>query len=214
MITVDIEGVIMAYRNKFFLSFDYNSDVHYYWLMRAWRQDDGTKFNFYNTHDMNMSNNTNLELPIRQVLKNQLLQTKAFVILVGEKTRYLQYVHWEIEEALELHLPIICVNLNGFRHRDPIRCPSIISERLSVDINFDAVVLQHALETWPTRHNNLKQQGYSSPYYYTQNDYVRLGLGPSARDEQIQRRTKEEKGFLKKVPRWRSRLRLHNTEKL
>ncbi len=204
----------MAYRNKFYLSFDSNNDVHYYWLMRAWLQDDGTKFDFCDAHDINMSDNTNLELPIRQVLKNQLLQSKAFVILIGERTRYLQFVRWEIEETLELHLPIICVNLNGFRHRDPIRCPSIISEKLSVHINFDAVVLQHALETWPARHTSLKQEGNSSPYYYTQNDYVKLGLGTTDKEMQNQRCANKEKGFLKKVPRWGSRLRLQNTEKL
>ena len=204
----------MAYRNKFYLSFDSNTDVHYYWLMRAWLQDDGTKFDFCDAHDMNMSYNTNLELPIRHVLKNQILQTKVFVILIGERTRHLQFVRWEIEEALELNLPIICVNLNGFRHRDPIRCPSIISESLSIHINFDAVVLQHALETWPIRHASLKQEGNSNPYYYTQNNYVKLGLDTSDKEMQIQRRVKKEKGFLKKVPQWRSRLRLQNTNKL
>lgn len=196
MIVGDREGAIMAYINNFFLSFDYNNDVHYYWLMRAWRQDDGTKFNFYNAHDMNMSYDANLVLPIRQVLKNRLQQTQAFVILVGERTRYLEFVRWEIEEAIGLHLPIICVNLNGFRHRDPIRCPSIISEKLSVHINFDAVVLQHALETWPIHHDSLKQRGYSSPYYYTQDDYIRLGVGASDMERQIQSRTKSEEGSM------------------
>ena len=79
----------MAYRSKFHLSYDSNNDVHYFWLMRAWKQDDGSKIDFYDAHGINMSYNSNLELPIRQVLNKQLRQTDAFVILVGENTRYI-----------------------------------------------------------------------------------------------------------------------------
>lgn len=177
-------------------------------------QDDGTKFDFCATHDISMSYNANLELPIRQVLKDQLLQTKAFVVLIGENTRYLQFVRWETEEAIGLNLPIICVNLNGFRHRDPIRCPSFIGERLSVHISFNAEVLQQTLETWPTQHDYLKKQGYSSPYYYTQNDYDKFGLNSSEMDSNGEKRNKEEDGFLKRAPKRTSHRRLQNTEKL
>ena len=46
----------------------------------------------------------------------RLKNTKIFVLLVGEKTKYLyKYVKWEIEQALSLNLPIIVVNLNGKR---------------------------------------------------------------------------------------------------
>ena len=37
----------MPYRNKTFVSFDGDSDMSYYRLMQAWRQNDGIAFNFY-----------------------------------------------------------------------------------------------------------------------------------------------------------------------
>ena len=38
----------MPYRNKAFVSFDGDTDMHYYQLMRAWTQSDHTAFGFYN----------------------------------------------------------------------------------------------------------------------------------------------------------------------
>ena len=139
----------MAYRNKFYVCFDSDNDIHYYWLMRAWKQGDGTKFNLYDAHDLNTAYNASFEEAVKRQLRARIQDTRAFVVLIGERTRYLQFVKWEIEEALALDLPIICVNLNGLRHRDLIRCPSIINDKLSVHIGFNAVILQHALKTWP-----------------------------------------------------------------
>jgi hypothetical protein len=48
--------------------------------------------------------------------------TKVFVLLVDENTRYLyKFVRWEIEQALSREVPIIAVNLNGKRSRDTDR---------------------------------------------------------------------------------------------
>ncbi len=43
----------MGYRNKTFVSFDGDNDIHYYYLMRAWKDNDNTSFNFYDAHDIN-----------------------------------------------------------------------------------------------------------------------------------------------------------------
>ena len=43
----------MAYRNKIYVSMDADSDIHYYYLMKAWKQNDVTWFNFYDAHDVN-----------------------------------------------------------------------------------------------------------------------------------------------------------------
>ena len=45
----------MAYRNKVFVSFDGDADIHYYRLMCAWKQNDRTPFNFYDAHDLTRS---------------------------------------------------------------------------------------------------------------------------------------------------------------
>ena len=192
----------MAYRNKFYVCFDSDNDIHYYWLMRAWRQDDGTKFDFYDAHDLNQTYNASFQDALKYQLRARIQNTRAFVVLIGERTHYLQFVQWEIEEALALDLPIICVNLNGLRHRDLIRCPSIIGDRISVHIDFNPVILQHALKTWPERHHSLRQQGDSSPYFYMPDDYVSLGLETSDQGSRFENPADSEDKFSKKIPLW------------
>ena len=43
----------MAYRNKVYVSMDADNDLRYYYLMKAWKQNDYSSFNFYDAHDIN-----------------------------------------------------------------------------------------------------------------------------------------------------------------
>ena len=48
----------MAYRNKTYVAFDGDKDIHYYYLMRAWKDNDNVDFNFYDAHDLNTALDT------------------------------------------------------------------------------------------------------------------------------------------------------------
>lgn len=165
----------MAYRNKTYVCFDGDTDMRYYRLMCAWKQNDNIPFNFYNAHELNFAKDSSLESSIKNQLKDRLKNSKVFVILVGEKTRYLyKFVRWEIEEALSLNLPIICVNLNGLKKMDPQRCPPIVRNELAIHTNFNAKIIQYALENWPASFERLKIENKKGPYYYKEETYMRL----------------------------------------
>lgn len=167
----------MPYRNKTFVSFDGDTDMAYYRLMQAWKQNDGMSFNFYNAHDLNIARDSSLEATIKAQLAERMRNSKVFVLLVGERTRYLfKFVRWEIEQALRRNLPIIAVNLNGTRFMDQDRCPPLIRGELAVHISFNAAIMQHALENWPASHASLRQQQKSGPYYYKAEVYREFGL--------------------------------------
>ena len=167
----------MPYRNRTYVCFDGDNDIHYYWLMKAWRQNDGISFNFFDAHDLNTARDSSLTESIRNQLRERLKISKILVVLIGEQTRYLyRFVRWEMEQALFLGLPIIGVNLNGLRQQDSERCPPVIRDELVVNVSFNAAILQHALENWPSSHRTYKQQGKSGPYYYKQSVYDGLGL--------------------------------------
>ena len=160
-----------------YVCFDGDNDINYYWLMRAWKQNDRTAFNFFDAHDLNTARDSSLEQTIKRKLKQRLLNAKTFVVLIGESTRYLyKFVRWEMEQAKSLGLPIIGVNLNGMRFQDSDTCPPVIREELAVYISFHARIMQYALETWPAKHMSLKQQGINGPYRYKPNVYAELGL--------------------------------------
>jgi hypothetical protein len=167
----------MAYRNKTYVCFDGDNDIHYYRLMLAWHQNDHTNFSLYNAHDINFARDTSQEASIKRQLRERLANTKVFVVLIGANTRYLtKFVRWEMEQALSLGLPIIGVNLNGMRQQDESRCPPTIRDELCMYISFNAAILQYALEHWPSQHLQVSASGRQGAYYYAAQFYQQLGL--------------------------------------
>jgi hypothetical protein len=167
----------MAYRNKTFVSFDGDNDMHYYRLMCAWKQNDHSNFDFYNAHDLNYARDTSTEESIKAQLRIRLQNSKIFVLLVGDKTRYLtKFVRWEIEQALARKMPIIAVNLNGKRRMDNDRCPPALRDQLAVHISFNPAIMQYALEHWPNADFEYRKKGKTGPYIYIDSTYSQLGL--------------------------------------
>ena len=167
----------MPYRNKTYVAFDADSDIRYYRLMTAWKQNDNTEFDFYNAHDLTNIWQHSTEETIKNSLRERLKNTKIFVLLVGEKTQYLyKFVRWEIEQALKMGLPIVVVNLNGKRGIDSTNCPIILRNELALHIIFNAKIIQKALEEWETLHKKYKLENKTGAFHYNENTYKSLGL--------------------------------------
>ena len=166
----------MAYHNKVYVSMDADNDLHYYRLMKAWKQNDNIGFNFYDAHDINMIYDAS-EASIKAGLQERFRNTKVFVLLVGDHTKYLyKYVRWEIEQAIKRDLPCIVVNINGRRSCDYELCPALMRDHLAIHISFNARILQYALENWPDSYEKHKKNGDKGPYFYKNDVYEKLGL--------------------------------------
>ena len=167
----------MAYRNKTYVAFDADNDIHYYRLMQAWKQNDNTDFNFHDAHDLNNIWGKSSEETIKRRLRERMNNSKIFVLLVGEQTKYLyKYVRWEVEEAQKRDLPVVAVNLNGQRKVDMKRLPPIVRDDLSISVAFGARILQYALENWPGSHYAKRKQGELGQFSYRDSVYEDLGL--------------------------------------
>jgi hypothetical protein len=167
----------MVYRNKVFVSFDGDQDIRYYRLMLAWKQSDHTSFNFNNAHELQQSRDSSLETSIKASLRYRLQNSKVFLLIVGRNTKYLyKFVRWEIEQALNLRMPIIAANINGIRHLDVENCPPLLRDSLSIHVSFNSKIIEHALSNWPSQFDMLLREGKSEPYYYNSSIYMRLGL--------------------------------------
>jgi hypothetical protein len=167
----------MAYRNKTYVAFDATNDIHYYRLMTAWKQNDYSSFSFFDAHDINNIMSFSSEDTIKIRLRERLKNTREFILLIGDKTKYHhKFVKWEIEQAIKLDIPIICVNLNNIRWFDAERCPFILKDILALHISFNSSILQYALEHWEENHKKLKREGQSGPCYIEPAIYKNLGL--------------------------------------
>lgn len=166
----------MAYRNKTYICFDGDEDMHYYRLMTAWSENPKFSFEFHNAHDLNTARDSSQEESIKKQLRERFANSKLFVVLIGDKTRYLtKFVKWEMEVALKLDLPIIGVNLSGSRGQDD-RVPPTIKSALAIYVPFGAKIVEYAMEHWPSSHSRHRENGHSGPYHYKDSVYKDLGL--------------------------------------
>lgn len=167
----------MPYKNKTYVSLDYDSDSRYYNLMKAWKQSDKTNFNFHDAHDINNLMAYSSEDTIKAKLKERLNNSKIFVLLVGEYTKNLfKYVRWEIDQALKLDLPIIVVNINGKKEIDYDLCPAIIKNELTLHIPFGSIILEQALIIWQNEHFEYRRKKETGSYYFTKDVYQKLNV--------------------------------------
>lgn len=167
----------MSYTNKTYVAFDADNDIHYYRLMQAWKQNDNTSFNFYDAHDLTNIMSWSSEESIKQSLQERLRNTKVFILLIGDNTKYLyKFVRWEIEQAIKKQIPIIAVNLNGKRSKDPAICPSILNEELVVFVSFNQRIVEHAINNWYDNDQKYREDGQMGAYYYKDQVYKDLGI--------------------------------------
>ncbi len=167
----------MSYKNKTYVCFDGDNDIHYYRLMCAWKQNDHTDFSFDNAHELNTARDSSQEESIKGQLRERLKNSKVMIVLIGQNTRYLyKFVKWEMEQAMKLDMPIIGVNLSMKRSQDSEKCPETIKSELAVYVSFNAAIIQYALESWPSSHARLRAEGKKGPFYYQETTYTELGL--------------------------------------
>lgn len=166
----------MTYRNKTYIAFDGDNDMHYYRLMTAWKANDGFSLNFHNAHELNTARDSSQEESIKRQLRERFANSKLLVVLIGANTKYLtKFVKWEMEVALRLGLPIIGVNLNGSRQIDD-RCPPTIRDQLVVYTSFTHNIIEYGMDQWPAEFHSLRSTGTTGDRYYNDDVYRRLGL--------------------------------------
>lgn len=166
----------MAFRNKTYIAFDGDNDMHYYRLLTAWSAHPGFDFDIYNAHDLNTARDSSQEESIKRQLRERFANSKAFIIIVGESTRYLtKFVKWEIETAIRLDLPMVAININGSRKMDD-RVPPALKGALAVYVPFNEKIVTYALKNWPADHASRKRKGESGDCYYYGHIYQSLGV--------------------------------------
>jgi len=159
----------MSYRNKTYVCFDADTDINYYNLMKGWKENKKIDFNFHNAYDLTNVGDESSEETIKRKLKEIMINTTTFIVLIGGNTKNLQnFVGWEQDIAIEMELPIIAVNLNGKKQRDVDLCPSIIKNELAIHIPFGVKIIQYALDNWPSLHSQNKNDGKTGPFHYNE----------------------------------------------
>lgn len=145
-----------------------STDIHYYRLMLAWKNNEHIDFDFTNCQ-LGQEINSHDEAYIKRKCRERIGMAGTFVVLIGNDTRSKhKYVRWEMEVALEKGCRIIGINLDGSRQMNPLTCPPIIQNVGAVFIPFSPKIVAYALQ-------NFRMDNKSSWYYYPDEIYKQLG---------------------------------------
>lgn len=151
---------------KTFVGFS-STDIRYYRLMLAWKENENINFNFAN-YQLAQEINSEDEAYIKRKCRERINMAGTFVVLIGQDTRSKhKYVRWEIEVALEKGCRIIGVNLDGSRTMIKETCPPIIQDIGAIFVPFSPKIVGYALE-------NFKMHDKGN-WYYPDEFYKNLG---------------------------------------
>lgn len=167
---------VSGVRRAIYIAFDGDNDMWAYGYMKGWKINQYMDFQFHNAHDLNALTARAGQERVKRQLRDRFACSRLFILLLGERTRFLyRFVRWEIECAQNERLPIVVVNLNEKRGFDETRCPPILRDALAVHVSFRAAIIQHALTDWPRRHAVLLGND-DGPRRYAESTYTMLGL--------------------------------------
>ena len=169
----------MSYRNKTYIAFDGDNDIHYYRTMQMWKSNDNIDFDFYDAHDLNNARDTSTTESIKAQLRARMINSKQMILLVGDNTKFLRkFIPWEIEIARKKDIPIIVVNLNGERVYDNNLCPSTIKDGVyTMSISFNKNIIKYALDNFPDAYSCSKNNHEKDhTYFYKTAVYQKLGI--------------------------------------
>jgi len=144
-----------------------STDIHYYRLMKAWKQNENIDFNFTDCQLQNDINSDD-ETYVKRICRERINMAGKFIMLIGKDTRSkYKWVRWEAEVAIEKGCTIIGVNLDGERKIITETCPPIIRNIGAIFVPFSPYIIKYALE-------NYKMHD-SGNYYYKDEVYNKLG---------------------------------------
>jgi hypothetical protein len=144
-----------------------STDIKYYWLMLAWKENEHIDFIFT---DCQLSNEIRSEDEqyIKSKVRQRINMAGKYVLLVGEDTRYkYKYVKWEAEVAIEKGCTIIGVNLDGAHQIVERTCPPVIRNVGAIFVPFSPKIIAYALENYQMHPND--------DYHYKDEVYQKLG---------------------------------------
>lgn len=144
-----------------------STDIRYYRLMLAWKENEHIDFNFTNCQ-LSQEINSENEAYIKSKCRERIQMASTFAVLIGQDTRSKhKYVRWEMEVALEKECRIIGINLDGSRQMVTATCPPIIRDIGAIFVPFSPKIVAYALE-------NFKMHDKGNRYY-PDDVYTKLG---------------------------------------
>jgi hypothetical protein len=169
----------VSYRNKTYVAFA-SEDIKYYWMMKAWRDNENIDFDFYNAHDLYVANDSSLPESIKAQLRERIKNAKQVVLLGSAAGRRKggngkSFLAYEVGAILRLNLPVVIANLDDDERVDTafIPQPLLDADHYTMSVSFRAAIIKYALDDYAS---DFSKSTRSGQYHYAAETYQRLGL--------------------------------------
>ena len=93
-----------------FVSYDYDNDKHYKYLLVAWDANSEFDFAFYDA-SVDVSVDSDDAASIKRVISARINNSTHFLCIVGKETSKSEWIEWEIDKAVELKKKIVGVKI-------------------------------------------------------------------------------------------------------
>lgn len=160
----------MATKKKVFVCYDKITDATYFDMLEAWLSED-VQFVTYDPQPERVNTPKTIANFITAI-NERIKSVEAFVLLVSESTRNLEYnMMAELNVALANDIPIIAINVNGLRSMDDTNCPSLLKEKHVLHIAFDSKAFKTAIDVWPNYYRDHLNDENLGPRYFKDTVY-------------------------------------------
>ncbi|NKY60536.1 TIR domain-containing protein [Nocardia flavorosea] len=171
----------MSYRNKTYVAFA-SENIHCYRLMEAWRDNKNIDFDFFDAHDLFISNDSSQPETIKRNLRQRMKNAKQIVLLGSSDAKRKggdgkSFLAHEVKVAIEFNLPIVVSNIkdttNRAVDRSIIPTPLLDDSYYMMCVSFQPAIIRYSLDEYAP---NFGASDKSGPYQYKSSVYDSLGL--------------------------------------
>ena len=99
-------------KKKIFVSYDYDNDRQYKYMLLAWDKNSDFDFGF-SDQSADVSIQSTNAAAIKRAISAKINAATYFLCLVGKNTRKSSWVAWEIEKAKELKKRLVAVKIEA-----------------------------------------------------------------------------------------------------
>lgn len=96
---------------KVFISYDYDNDRHYKYMLSAWDENKNIDF-FMTDKSADVSINSEEEAVIKRAISAKINNSTYVIFLIGKYFHKSKWCKWEIEKARELNKKLIAILLD------------------------------------------------------------------------------------------------------
>lgn len=165
----------MAILGKIYVIFDGVANSKAYDELKKFKQADGEKFDFYDgieyLKELDKTNDDELKAKIQENMN----QADCVLVLLSKNVKSMRrFIKWQIEYAVNQEKVLFSMNCNRIRSIDYDVTPTILKNKLSLYLPFDASALELGLMNWPKSFKEHLKQGEVKPYRYDKSVYEQL----------------------------------------